>query len=400
MENLDIVINRRGTDCVKWDTVPEGVIPMWVADMDFEVAPCIQRAIRERAAHGVFGYTAVPRRYYDTVCNWFGKYHGWQPDPSWIIYTIGVVPAMSACIEAFTRPGDKVILMSPVYNCFFSSIRNYGCELADVPLRTETAGGRPRYVIDFEALERAAADPASRVMLICSPHNPAGRLWSREELERIGRICLAHDVIPVVDEIHCEFVPEGGPRFVPFASVSGELERRSVILTSASKAFNIAGLQIANIICADPDMRARIDKAINVNEICDVNPFGVVALQAAYSDEGHAWLEALNRRIRANYERLEQRFTQELPELPLYRLEATYLAWVDVKALCYAPDGTLRMSAKQIEESLTATEKVRLNGGAMYGSEGFIRINLACPPALLEEGLDRTVRGLKRLLGR
>ena len=398
MENLDRVIKRRGSDCVKWDCVPEDVIPMWVADMDFEVAPCIQEAIRRRAEHPVFGYTAVPQRYYETVCNWFATYHGWRPDPSWILYTIGVVPAISACIEAFTHPGDKVILMSPVYNCFFSSVRNYGCVLEDVPLRTEDAGGRPRYVIDFEALERAAADPASRVMLICSPHNPAGRLWTREELERVGRICLAHDVIPVVDEIHCEFVPEGSRPFVPFASVDPEFERRSVILGSASKAFNIAGLQIANIICADADMRARIDKALNVNEICDVNPFGVVALQAAYSPEGHDWLDAMNRQVRANYEYQLDLFTKELPELPLYRMEATYLSWLHVKALCYGPDGSLRMSSQQITDSLTAVEKVRLNAGSMYGSEGFLRFNLACPPALLEEGLARAVRGLRRML--
>ncbi|MBR1868538.1 MAG: pyridoxal phosphate-dependent aminotransferase [Bacteroidales bacterium] len=388
---------RRGTDCVKWDTLPEGVIPMWVADMDFETAPCVRKAVMERAAHGVYGYTAVPERFYRSVCGWFSSRHGWTPEPEWIIPTTGVVPAVSACIEAFTQPGDKVIIMTPVYNCFFSSIRNYGCETLDVPLKTAVRDGRPRYEVDFGALEKAAADPGAKVMLICSPHNPAGRVWTAEELRRMGEICLRNGVVPVVDEIHCEFVMPGG-KFVPFGSLSQEFERKSVILNSPGKAFNMAGLQIACVFCADPGMRAKVDKAINVNEICDVNPFGVAALQAAYTGEGARWLDGLNGRIAANYAILEETAAASLPELPLYVLEGTYLAWMDIRKICLNPDGSLRISSKEVEQSLVDVEKVRLNNGEIYGCEGFLRINLACPETQLREGLERAVRGLRRLL--
>ena len=390
------VVPRRGTNCVKWDKVPEGVLPMWVADMDFETAPCVQEAVRRRADHGVFGYTAVPESYYKSVCDWFARRHGWRPQPEWIIYCPGLVPAMSACISAFTNPGDKVIIMSPVYNCFFSSIRNYGCEALDVPLLTVEESGTPHYEIDFESLEKAARDPRAKMMLFCSPHNPAGRVWSRSELERVGRICIDNGIVPVSDEIHCEFAAPG-VKFTPFASISPEFERACVTLNSPSKAFNIAGLQISNIVCADPDIRAKVNKAVNVNEICDVNPFGVVALQAAYTPEGLEWLLGLNARITANYRRLQERVAAELPWCKLYRLDGTYLAWLDIKALCFAPDGSLRISSVDVEKSLIEVEKVKVSNGVMYGQEGFLRINLACPPALLEDGISRLSRGLSRL---
>lgn len=383
--DFDKVLPRRGTNCVKWDLVPEDVLPMWVADMDFETAPFIRDAVVERARHGIYGYTAVPQAYYESLCNWYSECHGWRPDPSWIIYTTGVVPAISACLAAFTHPGDNVLIMSPVYNCFYSSIRNWGCNALDVPLLTEDTPDGPRYAIDFDALEAAA--PKARVMLLCSPHNPAGRVWKREELRRVGEICLRHGVIPVVDEIHCEFTMPG-VEFVPFASVSPEFEEGCVTLYAASKAFNIAGLQMANFIVKDPQMRAAIDKAVNVNEICDVNPFGVIASQAAWTPEGREWLGQLNEYIRSNYRKLRNALA-EFPSLRLYVLEGTYLAWLDVRAM--------GISSRELEATLSEVEKVRLNAGDMYGAPGFIRINLACPKELLEEGLRRMTAGLRRL---
>ena len=385
-DNFDKIHPRRGTNCVKCDVVPDGVLPMWVADMDFETAPCVREAVIKRAEHGIFGYTAVPASYYESLCNWYAERHGWRPDPSWIIYTTGVVPALSACVSAFARPGDNVLIMSPVYNCFFSSIRNWGCNVLDVPLLTEQTPDGPRYIIDFDGLEAAA--PKASVMLICSPHNPAGRVWTREELRRVGDICLRHGVVPVVDEIHCEFVMPG-VEFVPFASVCPEFEDKCVTLYAASKAFNIAGLQMANFIVKDPELRARVDKAVNVNEICDVGPFGVVASQAAWTDEGWEWLQGLNRKLWENY--LNLRSTLEaFPSLHLYVLEGTYLAWLDVRAV--------GMSSAEIEKSLVEVEKVRLNAGEMYGAPGFLRINLACPSEMFDDGLGRIVSGLKRLL--
>ena len=385
--DFDKVLPRRGTNCVKWDLIPDGVIPMWVADMDYQTAPFIRDAVVERAKHGIYGYTAVPAAYYESLCNWYAERHGWRPDPSWIIYTTGVVPALSACVSAFAGPGDNVLIMSPVYNCFFSSVRNWHCNVLDVPLLTVQTPEGPRYEIDFDGLEAAA--PKARVMLICSPHNPAGRVWTRGELQRVGDICLRHGVIPVVDEIHCEFTMPG-VGFVPFASVCPEFEDKCVTLYAASKAFNIAGLQMANFIVKDPGLRALVEKAVNVNEICDVNPFGVIASQAAWTQDGWDWLQQLNAHLWGHYLRLKEAVS-EFPSLHLYVLEGTYLAWLDVRAL--------GMGSDQIEKSLTEVEKVRINAGDMYGTPGFLRINLACPDELFNEGLRRIVAGLHRLAG-
>lgn len=396
MFSFDTAPSRRGTNCLKWDTVPEDVIPMWVADMDFETAPCIMKAVQERAKHGAYGYTAVPLSFYESICNWFSKRHGWTPDPSWIIPTTGVVPAFSACLEAFTKPGDKVLMLTPIYNCFYSSIRNYGCKALEVPLATVIKDGRPYYEIDFEDFEKAAGEENVKVMVICSPHNPAGRVWTREELHRVGEVCLRHGIVPVVDEIHCEFTFPG-VEFVPFASVSPEFEEKSVILGSCTKAFNIAGLQIANVICKNDEMRAKVDKAINVNEICDVNPFGVVAMQAAYTDEGAQWMNDLNVYFEKAYKRLDSLLSAEVPEVRLYKMDGTYLAWLDCTALCFGEDGKLRMTSQELVDDIEEHERVKLNSGSMYGDEGFIRVNLATTPDFLEEGFSRMIKGFKRL---
>lgn len=284
--DFDKTIDRRATNSYKWDSAPEGVLPMWVADMDFRTAPAIIDALQKRVAHGIFGYTRVPDAYYDAVTSWFSRRHGWDIDREWIIYTSGVVPAVSAVIKALTVPGDKVIVQTPVYNCFFSSIRNNGCEIVSNPLRRAA----DTYEMDFDALERCAADPRAKVMLLCNPHNPAGRVWTPDELTRLGNICLRNGVTVVADEIHCELVYQGF-KYTPFASLSDAFLHRSVTCVSPSKAFNIAGLQIANIVAFDNDLRSRIDKAININEVCDVNPFGVAATIAAYN-EGEEWLNS------------------------------------------------------------------------------------------------------------
>lgn len=383
MYDFDEMVPRRGSNCIKWDARPpfgsgsDDIIPLWVADMDFKAAPCIIDALRRRVEHGVFGYVSVPDSYYEAVVRWFSDRHGWKIEKDWIIYTTGVVPALSAVIKAFSRPGDKVILQTPVYNCFFSSVRNNGCEILDAPL----VYGDGTYSFDFEALERACADPAAKLLLLCNPHNPAGRVWTREELARVGAIARRHGVVVVSDEIHCEIVMPGY-EYTPFASVSPEDQANCITLCSPSKSFNIAGLQTANIVTDNADWRRRIDRAINDNEICDINPFGVVALEAAYSDEGAQWLEELNEYIYANYQLLKEKLT----DYPICKLEGTYLAWVDVSST--------GVPSEKLEEELLEKEKVWVNAGRMYGTEGFIRINLACPRAMLAEGLDRVRRGL------
>lgn len=376
--DFDKPVNRRDTNSYKWDSSEdEDVLPMWVADMDFQTAPVIIEALKKRVDHGIFGYTRVPKGYYDAVCNWFSRRHGWKISPEWIIYTSGVVPAISAIIKALTMPGDKVLVQTPVYNCFFSSIRNNGCEMVSSPL---VRSGNT-YVIDYDDLERKASDPKVKIMLLCNPHNPAGRVWRREELEHIGDICLKHDVVVLSDEIHCELVfPEY--HYTPFASISEAFLNNSVTCFSPSKAFNIAGLQIANIVCADADRLEKIDRAINDNEVCDVNPFGVIATQAAYN-EGEEWLEQLLAYLHDNYLYMTNFCREHLPCFPLAKLEGTYLVWMDCRKT--------GLPSEQLEETLIKEAKLWLNAGTMYGAEGegFMRWNIACPRATLKEGLRR-----------
>lgn len=382
--DFDKTIDRRATNSYKWDSAPEGVLPMWVADMDFRTAPAIIDALQKRVAHGIFGYTRVPDAYYDAVTSWFSRRHGWDIDREWIIYTSGVVPAVSAVIKALTVPGDKVIVQTPVYNCFFSSIRNNGCEIVSNPLR-RTAD---TYEMDFDALERCAADPRAKVMLLCNPHNPAGRVWTPDELTRLGNICLRNGVTVVADEIHCELVYQGF-KYTPFASLSDAFLHRSVTCLSPSKAFNIAGLQIANIVAFDNDLRSRIDKAININEVCDVNPFGVAATIAAYN-EGEEWLNQLVDYLHGNYKAMAEFCRRELPEFPITRLEGTYLVWMDCSSL--------GMPSDALEHALLDDARLWLNAGTMYGAEGegYMRWNIACPRSVMLDGLNRFLNFVRR----
>lgn len=378
--------DRRDTDSYKWDSAPEAdIIPLWVADMDFETFPAITEALQRRVAHGIFGYTRVPEAYYEAVCRWFKKRHGWHINHEDIIYTSGVVPAVSAVIKALTLPGDQVIVQGPVYNCFFSSIRNNGCEMVSNSLIYNKE--ELRYEIDFDDLERKLKHERARLMLLCNPHNPGGRVWTRDELTRVAELCRKYGVRVVSDEIHCELTLYDN-EYVPFGSLPDELSRGSITCCSPSKAFNTAGLQIANIVCRDAEVRNRINRAININEVCDVNPFGVIALQAAYSDEGYEWLTQLRKYISANYDLLLERFARELPKCKVMRMEGTYLAWIDCSELHIPSD--------EIEKMLMHENKVWVNAGSMYGAEGaaFIRINMACTSELLNEGITRIVNGL------
>ncbi len=386
--DFDRCAPRRGTGCVKWDTAECGpdTIPMWVADMDFRVAEPIIEALHRRVEHGVFGYTEVGDAYYKALIDWFARRHAWTIRREWVIYTTGVVPAISAIIKAITLPGDKILIQSPVYNCFFSSIRNNGCGVEDNPL-VYTDG---TYHIDFDDFERKAADPKVRAFLLCNPHNPAGRVWSRSELERMNDICLRHNVMVIADEIHCELVMPGH-RFTPFASVSAACEANAIVCNSPTKSFNIAGLQIANIICPDERVRERIDRAININETCDVGPLGVEAFIAAYN-ESEGWIDALCLYLNDNYQALRAHFAQHHPACTVTQLEGTYLVWVDIRSTGLDADALTR---KLLEEG-----DVLVNSGMMYGEVSgrhFIRINIACPRHIMLEGLARISKVLDKL---
>lgn len=383
--NFDEIVNRRGTNCVKWDVENEdGIIPMWVADMDFPAAPAIRKVVEARAKHGVYGYTIVPDSYYRAITSWFKRRHGWTIDKEWIIYTTGVIPAISAAIKALTMPGEQVLIQTPVYNCFFSSIKNQGCQILVNPLKRNGNS----YVVDWDDFERKCADEKTTVFLLCNPHNPSGRVWTKAELARMNEICLRHRVAVVSDEIHCELVMPGN-KFTPFAAVNEDCKTNGVTLNSPTKNFNIAGLQIANIVCANPVWRRRIGRAINIFEVCDVNPFGPVALEAAYNDSEN-WMDELNEYLFANYQLLCDTFAKELPQYEVMRLEGTYLVWVDVR-----PSG---LTSDEVTEKLLKEGRVQVNSGTMYGQttgEGYIRINIACPRATLIEGLKRMVNVLK-----
>ena len=375
------VVQRKNTNSYKWDIVADDILPLWVADMDFEVAPEIKQAIIERAHHGIFGYTLVPDSYYDSIIQWFKSRHNWSIDRNSIIYTSGVVPAISATIKALAMPGENVLVQTPVYNCFFSSIRNQGCCVVENELIREGE----TYKINFEDFEKKCADEKTTIFLLCNPHNPTGRVWTKDELEQMNSICLKHGVKVITDEIHCELVMPGYS-YTPFASISEECKNNSIILNSPSKAFNIAGLQIANIICENTVWRRRINRAINIFEICDVNPFGIVALQAAYN-KGGEWIDELNQYIYENYLYLKQFILEELPQVEVIKLEGTYLAWIDI--MCF------ELSSDEAYNELLNDGKVLVNSGTLYGKksgEGYLRINLACPRETLKKGLIRIAR--------
>ncbi len=369
---------RRGSGCYKWDMVPDDVLPAWVADMDFEVAPAIKEALMRRVEHGVFGYELVPEAYYDAVIGWFARRHGWHIDREWIRYTTGVVPALSAVIKALARPGDGIVLLTPVYNCFFSSVRNNGCQVVEVPLTIDNNGF---YRIDRAALTAALAVPTTTMLIVCNPHNPGGRVWTRDELLFLGNSCRDNGVVVVSDEIHCELVMPGS-HYTPYATIDAGLARDAVVCCSPGKSFNTAGLQVANIITQREDYRAAIERALNINEVCDVNPLGVDALIAAYN-ECEQWLDALNYYIKANYECLVGHFKEHLPRYKVMPLEGTYLAWVDCRHT--------GLSSDEITARLLTEARVLVNSGTMYGAagEGFIRINLATQRARVEELLQR-----------
>ncbi len=375
---FDEIIPRRGTDSCKWDKAEEeGIIPMWVADMDFRAAPAIIEALQKKVDLGIFGYTWIPQEYYDAIINWFDRRHGWEIRRETILSVPSVVSGVAVVLRALTKPGDKVILQNPAYNCFFRVIRNSGCILSANELAYEDG----KYTIDWEDLEERAADPEAKVLILCNPHNPSGRVWTRRELERIADICLRHSVFVISDEIHCELTARGHD-YTPFGTLSEEVRRHSVTCGSPSKAFNIAGLQNAFIVSEDAEVRKKLAQAIDECESGDLNPFGVRALIAAYNDSGD-WLDALKEYLYDNYLCLKEFFGKHFPEFKVVPLEGTYLAWIDCRAS--------GMSSHALADLIYSKCKVYFNPGDMYGDDHFLRVNLACPRPLLKEALNRLI---------
>lgn len=384
--DFDTPVARRGTGCMKWDEDPSVDLPLWVADMDFKACPAIVEALERRLSHGVFGYSMPQESYYASIIRWHAQRHGGHYEREWILSVPGIVPAVSAILRAMTSPGEGVLLLSPAYNCFYSSIRNLGCRAEECQLLR--VGDTFR--IDWDDFEARASRPDVTLFLLCSPHNPCGRVWTEEELRRMAEICRRHNVFVVADEIHCELLMPGC-RFVPYSSLGAEFMQTACVCTSASKAFNIAGLQNAQIVCANADTRRRIDRAVNIHEICDVNPFGIVATEAAYTTAGAEWLDALCRYVWANYEAACTYLREHLPQLQPCRLEGTYLLWVDVSAL--------GLGVEDLCTRLREQQHVWFAAGTGYGAggEGYIRINLATQRANVMQALERLAAFIKKL---
>jgi len=368
--DFDREIDRRGTNCVKWefvfkDDVPifgdhadpkygrDRLLPMWVADMDFRCPPAVIEALTERAQQGIFGYSMPCDSYYDAVISWIDRRYGWQTERDWIVITPGVVPAVNMAVETFVEPGQKVLVQQPVYYPFFDAIRNNGAEIISNSLLYEDG----RYVMDFDDLAQKAADPDVTMAILCSPHNPVGRVWTAEELTRFGQICRENGVLVVADEIHCDLI-YSGEKFTPFAAVDERFLQESIICTAASKSFNLAGLKISNIIIPDEEMRQKFAETAWSHGLFGPNTFGLVAVEAAYN-YGEEWLAEVMAYVEENYRFMVDYIAEHLPQLKIVRPEGTYLIWADFRALGLDPEAR--------KEMMMEVAKVYLDEGEMFG---------------------------------
>ena len=388
--DFDKVVDRHGTNCLKYDFAiergkPADILPLWVADMDFQTAPAILERLEETVKHGIFGYSDGKEGYFAAVQNWYRERFGWETKPEWLVKTPGVVFALAAAVRAYTKEGDGVLLQQPVYYPFSEVITDNGRKIVNSPLKI-TDG---YYTMDFDDLETKIVENKVKLFLLCSPHNPVGRVWSEEELRRVGEICLRHGVLVVSDEIHSDFVYPGNKHYV-FASIEPEFEKISVICTAPSKTFNLAGLQVSNIFIADEGLRKKFIRAVDQAGYSQVNLMGLVACQAAY-EEGAEWLLQLKEYLLGNLSFVREYLKENLPEVKLIEPEGTYLIWLDFEAL--------GLERKELE-ALIDKAGLWLDAGAIFGKTGigFERINIACPRRTLEQAfvqLKKVVDQLK-----
>ncbi|MBW1778448.1 MAG: pyridoxal phosphate-dependent aminotransferase [Deltaproteobacteria bacterium] len=398
--DFDTEIDRRGTDALKWHFLRGGetlheweetdaffgegrVLPMWVADMDFSCPAPVVDALVKRARHGIYGYTVPTGGLYESVVRWMQKRHNWDIEPEWICTTPGVVPALNMLVQTFASPGDRVLVQPPVYYPFYGAIKNNNAEITFNPLRLESG----RYRMDFEDLEAKCKDPRVRMAILCSPHNPVGRVWTEEELVRFGRTCIENDVLVIADEIHGDLILKGHA-FTPFAGIDAAFARNAVACTAPSKTFNVAGLQTSSIIISDPGLREQFKATLRRNGLFGINAFGAVALQAAY-DHGEEWLEQVLDYIQDNLEYLEKYVAAHLPQLSVIRPEGTYLVWLDCRRL--------QLDKWALRRLMMEKARVYLDEGFLFGpgGEGFERINIACPRSILAGALDRMKRAIE-----
>ena len=380
--DFDKIVDRKGTDCLKYDFAvergkPEGVLPLWVADMDFQTAPAITEKIQKIAAHGIFGYTDTKDDYYRAAAGWYEKHFQWRPEKEWLVKTPGIVFALAAAVRAYTKEGDGVLLQQPVYYPFSEVIRDNDRRIINSPLKLKDG----HYEIDFDDLEEKIAGEHIKLFLMCSPHNPTGRVWKEWELRKIGDLCLKYHVTVVSDEIHCDFVYPGHEHHV-FASLDERYAGISLICTSPSKTFNTAGLQVSNIWIPNPALREAFERAVRQTGYSQLNVMGLAACRAAY-EEGEEWYLQLKDYLKGNLDFTRKFLERELPEVHLIEPEGTYLLWLDFR--------DLQMTEEEREDLILNRAGLWLDSGAIFGEdgEGFERINIACPRKVLEEALVR-----------
>ena len=380
MYDFDRIIDPAGTSRMKYGTppagAPAGTIPMWIADMDFQVPPQVMDALKKRVEHGIFGYTNLPQSYRQAVAGWMERRHSWTIQPEWIQNAPGVIPALKTAVAAFTQPGDGVLVQTPVYYMFMEVIRLLGRQVVENPL-VETPQG---YRMDLQNFERQVVEHSIKLFFLCNPHNPVSRVWTRDELKALGEICKKHGVIVVSDEIHHDFI-FGGRAFVPFAAADSSFGDFTITCTAPSKTFNLAGLKMSNTIISNPELRAAYAKVAKEFGQTGVNPLSACAVEAAYT-YGDQWVDELLDYVWGNFQTLQQFIRQEMPQLRLVRPECLYLAWVDVSGL--GMDGET-FYQKGLEQG------VWLEAGSEFGANGskFVRLNLACPRSVIKEALAR-----------
>ena len=384
MSAFDEVIDRRNTGSLKWD-VKENELPMWVADMDFTAAPIIREVIMRRAAHGVFGYSIVPDEWYDAYVSWWKNRHGLNMEKDWLIFTTGIVPAISSIVRKLTTPAENVVVLTPVYNIFYNSILNNGRRVLPCDLIYENG----EYSIDFSALEQALKDEQTTLMILCNPHNPIGKIWDRDTLMKTGELCKKYSVTVVSDEIHCD-ITAPGKMYTPFASVNETCRDISITCLAPTKAFNLAGLQTAAVAVADPVLRHRVWRGLNTDEVAEPNVFAVPAAVAAFT-KGEQWLDEFRDYVFENRRIADGFIEKNIPEIFSVKGDATYLMWLDCKKTGLDSDA--------LAESLRKNTGLFVSSGTQYGGNGrdFLRVNIACPRAVLYDGLDRLNRGIKMI---
>lgn len=386
--DFDTVVDRKNTYCLKYDfakkrNMPEDVLPLWVADMDFQVSSYIQDALLKQVEHGIFGYSDVQEEYFEAVKNWMSNHHDWQIESKWLVKTPGIVFALAMAVKAFTNEGDGVLIQQPVYYPFSEVIVDNGRKVVSNTLVQDASG---KYKMDFEDLEEKIVNEKIKLFFLCNPHNPVGRVWSKEELIRLGDICYKHHVIVVSDEIHSDFVFDGQHHV--FANLKEEYKEISIVATAPSKTFNIAGLQVSNIFIPNPELKSKFKKQINAAGYSQLNVMGLVAAKAAY-EHGEEWYETMHKYVKENIAYTKQFVEEKLPGVELVENEGTYLLWLDFRKL--------GLSENELEDLIIKKAKLWLDSGRIFGTagKGFQRINVACPRKTLTEALTKLELALK-----